>query len=261
MNFYPLIESRECASGASILYVTLYESLIRNSKVLNIKLVLFWAVKSLLRKLLVSILLVSFAFPIVISPGATSFAVNVLQTATTITFSSNYVVTAVPKGSADCGHFRYYLFNASAGPISGSITSNDTQLNFEIASISDFNTWALQPGGSYVGKDCNGPLNAIVRHDAVTSFDFSANLPSNGGYALTFINTPGDEAAYVTITMNYPAAYTPQAQTSAGNPLTSIPGFYLESVLIGFILGLAILIVKRSKTVRRVRTIARSQIV
>lgn len=196
----------------------------------------------MLGKLLLLLVLVSFPIGISASP----FTMRILQTTTT-TFSSNYVVTAVPKGSSDCGHFRYYLFNASAGPITGTVTSNDTQLNFEIASISDFNTWALQPDGSYIGKDCNGPLHPIVTHDAVTSYDFSASLPSNGEYVLTFINTPGDEAAYVTITMNYPALYMPQT-----SPLTSIPGFPIEAVLLGLVLGWAILAVRYSRNNRRV---------
>jgi hypothetical protein len=154
--------------------------------------------------------------------------------------------------------YKDYVFNASAGPITGTVTSNYTELNFEIASISDFNIWA--PNGG-TGINCQGPEHAIVSYEAVTSNTFSANIPSNGYYVMTFINTPADKAAYVNISMNYPYAYAVrttsyelQTETSVGNPLTSIPGFPAESILVGFLLALAILVAKRSRKARLAQT-------
>lgn len=211
-----------------------------------------------------SILLVSISFPVTISSGfiqpaqtvtstvtTSSALITTLQTSTNA-YSGGYRVNAVPKGSTDCGRYQNYVFNASAGPITGMVTSNSTELNFEIASISDFKIWA--PNG--VGINCRGPEHAIVAYQAVTSNTFSANLPSNGEYVITFINTPGDIAAYVSVTLNYPAAYpytvtttsyALQTQTSVGNPLASIPGFPLESLLVAFLLAFVILVAKRSR--------------
>jgi len=227
----------------------------------------------LFAKLLACVLLVAVSVPVATLPLLTQPAQTVTSTLTSsiiITtlstssnaFSSSVIVTAVPKGSTNCGHFKYYVFNASAGPIAGTITSNDTQLNFEVASISDFNAWALQPDGSYVGRDCVGPQHPIVTHDAVTSYSFSANLPNSGEYVLTFINTPGDQTAYVTVSMNYQAVYKVttmsyafQTQTGpGGNLLANIPGFPFESVLLGLVLALVILVVKRSRNARHTRT-------
>ena len=227
--------------------------------------------KYLLGKLLVSILLVSISLPVAISglnqPAQTvTSTVTISSVFTTIQTSSNaysggYLVPAVSKGSTDCGTYKHYVFNASAVPITGTVTSNSTELNFEVASLSDFNVWA--PNG--VGINCRGPENAIVTYEAVTSNTFSANLPSNGYYVMTFINTPADKAAYVNISMNYPYAYTIkttsytlqtqlQTETSVGNPLTSIPGFPVESILVGFLLALAILVAKRSRKTRLAQT-------
>jgi hypothetical protein len=185
-----------------------------------------------------------------------SVTIAILQTTSNM-FSSSYVVPA--KRSGDCGSFNYYVFNASAGPIAGTITSNNTQLNFKVASISDFKTWALQPDGSYVGRNCIGPEHPILTRDAVTTYSFSANLPRDGEYVMTFINTPGDEVASVRVTMNYLAtymymttSYALETQTnSRGNPPTNIPGFPLESILAGLLLAIAVLVLMRSKMARR----------
>jgi hypothetical protein len=211
----------------------------------------------LLGKLLVSILLMSISLPVAIS-GLNQPAQTVTSTVTTSSvFSGGFLVPAVPKGSVDCGMYKDYVFNAAAGPITGTVTSNYTEVNFEIASISDFNIWA--PYGA--GTNCQGPEHAIVAYEAVTSNTFSANIPSNGYYVMTFINIPADKAAYVNISMNYPYAYAVkttsyslqtqlQTETSVGNPLTSIPGFPAESILVGFLLALAILVTKRSRKAR-----------
>ncbi len=234
---------------------------------------ILWALKVLLEKLLVSILLVTISFPVAISAGLSQPAQTVTSTITqTVTssvlvtvfqttkaYSGSYLIPAVSKDRPIAVPTDLMCLTASAGPITGTVTSNSTELNFKIASLSDFNIWA--PNG--VGRNCLGPENAIVAYEAVTSNTFSANLPSDGGYVMTFINRPADKAAYVNISTNYPAAHPStvtmtsyvlqtqlQTQTSVANPLTSIPGFPLESLLLGLLLALAILMVERSRKVR-----------
>jgi len=135
--------------------------------VLNVKAFRFTGLNYLLGKLLLSILLVSISFPVAIfglnQPAQTvtstvttsSVSITILGTfSASISYSGGYLVTAVPKGSSDCGHCEHYVFNASTGPITGTVTSNNTQLNFELARFSDFNTRTpLQPDASRSGKN------------------------------------------------------------------------------------------------------------
>jgi hypothetical protein len=191
-----------------------------------------------------SILLVSISFPVAISAGLSQPAQTVTGTITQ-TMTSSVLITIFQTTNAysrvyivpaklhptDCGTYKSYMFNASAGPITGTVTSNSTELNFELASLSDFNIWA--PNG--VGINCRGPEHPIAAHQAVTSNTFSANLPSSGEYVMTFINTPAGKAAYVNISTNYPAVHPStvtmtsyvlqtqlQTQTSVQGPVSTL---------------------------------------
>ena len=205
--------------------------------------------------MLVCVLLVAVSVPVATSSGLTQPSQTVTATLTTV---STYTTTLldhtynIRARVSGCGTFGYDPFNATAGSISGIVSSNYTEISFTLVSRSDFNAWALQPDGSYVGRDCIGPRNPIVSHhfDSASPYSFSANLPSKDEYIAIFINTPADSGAKVSVSIYSAAVYT-VTTTVGGNPLTNIPGFPFESILLGSLLALVILIVNESRKTRR----------
>jgi hypothetical protein len=126
---------------------------------------------------------------------------------------------------------------------------------------------------STVSVDCSGPFDGEVAVETVTSaYSLDWRNPPAGSYYVLFFNSGGSSfsittpfflvatstqqqtstiysvaAAEVTVPTTETITSLQVSQIAASNPLTSIPGFPWESLLVGFLIGLAILLLKRSK--------------
>jgi hypothetical protein len=227
---------------------------------------------------------VSFAFPEPMQTvTSTSFTYSPLSTFTTQSTGQQNLLqdsfTVQPTSAQGGCWYTYETFTGSAGPITGSVTSNNP-IDFEISSIADYNAWAV-PSSTvtaatatttyYTVRDCMGPNNPIVRLPQVTSYNFNANLPSTGEYVAIANNKSPQNSAQVTwsiqaalVSTQTVTSYTaiaqpaPSTQTSiqtttqtitqtSNQPSSpfAIPGFPATAIAVGIVLGLAVIALRR----------------
>jgi hypothetical protein len=178
------------------------------------------------------------------------------------------------SGPVSC-HWEFDTFNASAGVIAGNVMSSYA-VRFVLSSLSAFNGWAAPTGaGQYHSKDCIGPAASIVAKDYVTSYSFQATLPSSGEFVALFINTDSSQNVNVQISFysTTSSAFTStsdmlltqtglltesptttsaiSSQSSSGGTNQAISGFPTESILIGIIIAMLILVVNRRRSTSR----------
>jgi hypothetical protein len=181
---------------------------------------------------------------------------------------SNTVNTLQAYGHAYCNWDYWNLtVNPGTSEITGTIGPDNTRIGFYIMTQQQYNDFKNSVAG-----DCAGPWNGDVVVESLTSaYALNWTNPPPGSYYVVFFNygssfpittpfflvaTSAQEqtstiysvaAAGVTVPTTETMTSLQVSQIAASSPLTSIPGFPWESLLVGFLIGLAILLLKRSR--------------
>jgi hypothetical protein len=148
-------------------------------------------------------------------------------------------------------------FTANQGQlVSGNFTSTIV-LNFYLVQDSSYKSWRSE--GS-----CGNAPDAVTSQLSTTSYSFSGILPSSGAWDIVLVNlsnsrdADGFMSAYLgaggyttteeSLSTTTLTSHTTSASTYA--PTTSIPGFPLESIAIGMLVGLIALMILRPRHAR-----------
>lgn len=146
------------------------------------------------------------------------------------------VVFDSPKGE---GYRFVILFDlgGSFGTIS-SDTFLDWTWNAGVNPLPMNVTVVLPPSFTLISVTGASNYNTGSMHSR-TIVVFSGTAPPNGGFHWTVTYAPVVQSATLTT--------QPSTMSQAGNPLTSIPGFPVESIFLGVILAVAFLVARRLK--------------
>ena len=153
-----------------------------------------------------------------------------------------------------------FTFTGNQGQyVAGNFTS-DIPLDFYVIQDTSYQSW-LKVGS------CGNGANAITSQLSTMAYSFDAALPSSGRWDLVLVNfsnardADGFMVAYVaagsyTSTQQLLSTITPTSTfTSATTPSTSIPGFPVESIIVGMVTGvLALMILRCRREKGRVQT-------
>jgi hypothetical protein len=171
-------------------------------------------------------------------------------------FNNAFKVISATGTNLHC-QFWTLNFTASQGQlVSGNFTST-IALNFFIVQDSSYKTWLSQ--GS-----CGNAPDAVTSQLSTTSYSFSAILPSPGSWDIVLVNLSNSRdadgfmsaylgaAGYTTTQESLSTTTLTSAVTSASTatPTTSIPGFPVESIALGMVVGLVALMILRLRTGR-----------
>ena len=99
-----------------------------------------------------------------------------------------------PAGFHYCGEYDVEDFTASAGSISGTVTS-DHPIDVYLVSNAVLTEWIK-------AASCDGPSQVLYARTQTTNYNFTANLPSSGEYEILFLNHSHDFTANIVITVN-----------------------------------------------------------
>ncbi len=153
-----------------------------------------------------------------------------------------------------------FTFTGNQGQyVAGNFTS-DIPLDFYVIQDTSYQSW-LKVGS------CGNGANAITSQLSTMAYSFDAALPSSGRWDLVLVNfsnardADGFMVAYVaagsyTSTQQLLSTITPTSTfTSATTPSTSIPGFPVESIIVGMVTGIVALMILRCRSKKdRVQT-------
>ena len=205
------------------------------------------------------------------SENYASFATQVNQVETsTITIGSivttslsqpqqliNHAVKVISTTGTNLPCERWNLtFTGNQGQyVSGNLTS-DIPLDFYIAQDTSYQNW-LKSG------TCGNAGDAITSRLTTTAYSFDAALPNSGNWDIVLVNSSNarDADAFLSAYLSsgshaitqplLSTVTTTSVFTSVTTPTTSIPGFPIESITAGLMIGLAALMILRYR--RRVR--------
>ena len=139
--------------------------------------------------------------------------------------------------------------------VSGNLTS-DIPLDFYIVQDTSYQNW-LKSG------TCGNAGDAIASRLTTIAYSFEGALPNSGKWDIVLVNSSNarDADAFLSAylssgsyTITQPllsTVTTTSVSTSITTPTTSIPGFPIESIVAGVMIGLAVLMILRYR--RRVR--------
>jgi hypothetical protein len=139
--------------------------------------------------------------------------------------------------------------------VSGNLTS-DIPLDFYIVQDTSYQDW-LNSG------TCGNAGDAIASRLITTAYSFDAVLPSSGKWDIVLVNSSNvrdadgflsaylSSGSYTVTGLLLSTVTTTSAPTNVTAPTTSIPGFSVESIAVGIVIGLAALMILRYR--RRVR--------
>lgn len=224
-----------------------------------------------IRYLLVIVVCASFLLATVGSENYATFATQVNQVETsTITVGSsvttsqsqpqqliNHAVKVISTTGTNLRcEFWNLTFTGNQGQyVSGNLTS-DIPLDFYIVQDTSYQNW-LKSGS------CGNAGDAIASRLITTAYSFDAVLPNSGKWDIVLVNSSnardadGFLSAYLSsgsYTITQPllsTVTTTSASTNITTPTTNIPGFPVESIAVGIVIGLAALMILRCR--RRVR--------
>ena len=187
--------------------------------------------------------------------STTGSSVVTSQSPTQPIFSSAFTVNATAHSNS-CTKF-HLTFNGTQGQyVSGNFTS-DVPLGIFITQDSSYQTW-LTSGG------CASFPSSIVSQPPMMTYAFNLALPTSGLWDIVLVNysTTRNADAFMTAYLSFlgstftqpllstitqtnlvPSMMTVQATTGS----SGIPGFQAESIIIGIILGLTVLILLRRR--------------
>lgn len=151
-------------------------------------------------------------------------------------------------------HCQFWNFNFTGNQgqyIAGNFTS-DIPLDFYLVQDTSYQSW-LKVGS------CGNTVDAITSQLSTMAYSFDVVLPSSGKWDLVLVNfsnardADGFIVAYVaagsyTSTQQLLSTITMTSTfTSTTTPSTSIPGFPVESIIIGMVTGLVALMILRRR--------------
>jgi hypothetical protein len=148
-----------------------------------------------------------------------------------------------------------FTFTGNQGQyVAGNFTS-DIPLDFYVIQDTSYQSW-LKVGS------CGNGADAITSQLSTVAYSFDVALPNSGRWDIVLVNlsnardADGHLAAYVaagsyTSTQQLLSTITSTSTfTSATTPSTSIPGFPVESIILGMIIGLVALMILRRRRVQ-----------
>jgi hypothetical protein len=214
------------------------------------------------------VLCASSLLTIVGSVGYLTFAAQVNQMATsTVTLGSSlstslsqpqqliyrsFTVLSTTGTTLRCEFWNFTFTGNQEQYVSGNFTS-DNQIDFYVVQDTSYQNW-LKTGS------CGNVGDAIASQLLSKSFSFNAALPSTGTWLIVLVNSSNSKnadgfiAAYLsagsyTITQQLLSTIT-TTTTSANTvtPSTNIPGFPIESIAVGVLVGLVALMILRHRS-------------
>jgi hypothetical protein len=166
-------------------------------------------------------------------------------------FNSAFKVNSTAGTNLPCERWNFN-FTANQGQyVAGNFTS-DIPLDFYLVQDTKYQSW-LKVGS------CGNGADAVTSQLSTMTYSFGEPLPSSGSWEIVLVNlssardADGHLVAYIAA-----GSYTSTQQllstttmtstfTSATTPSTSIPGFPVESILVGMVTGLVALMILRRR--------------
>jgi hypothetical protein len=164
-------------------------------------------------------------------------------------FNQSFTVLSTTGTNLQC-EFWNFTFTGNQGQyVIGNFTA-DTPVDFYIVQDTSYQNWLKQ--GS-----CGSATEAIASQQVTMSYSFNAALPNSGRWVIVLVNSSntrnagGSITAYLssggyTVTEVMLSTITTRGTTeTTSTPSTGIPGFPIESILVGITIGLFAILVLR----------------
>ncbi len=165
--------------------------------------------------------------------------------------NSPFKVISTGGSNLHCELWNFTFMGNQGQIVVGNLTS-DIPLDFYLIQDTSYQSW-LKVGS------CGNVADAITSQLSTMAYSFDVALPSSGRWNLILVNlsnardADGFMVAYIpagsyTSTQQLLSTITPTSTfTSATTPSTSIPGFPVESIIVGMVTGLVALMILRSR--------------
>jgi hypothetical protein len=167
--------------------------------------------------------------------------------------NQSFTVLSTTGTNLQC-EFWNFTFKGNQGQyVSGNFTA-DSPVDFYIVQDASYQSWLKQ--GS-----CGSATEAIASQQVTMSYNFNAALPNSGSWVIVLVNSSntrnagGSITAYLssegyTVTEVMLSTITTTGVTTGttettSTPSTNIPGFPVESILVGITIGLFAILVLR----------------
>jgi len=196
-----------------------------------------------------------------------TLATEVNQTGTTTTISTSittslsqeqqlinqpFMVLSTTGTNLQCEFWNFSFTGNQGQYVIGNFTS-DSPVGFYIVQETSYQNWLKQ-------GTCGSATDAIASQQFTMSYSFNAALPNSGRWVIVLVNSSntrnagGSIVAYLssagyTVTQAMLSTITTTGTTetpeTTSTPSTSIPGFPVESLLVGITLGLIAILLLR----------------
>jgi hypothetical protein len=166
--------------------------------------------------------------------------------------NSSFKVISTAGTNLHCQFWNLTFIGNQGQSVVGNFTS-DIPLDFYVIQDASYQSW-LKVGS------CGNGADAITSQLSTMAYSFDVALPSSGRWDLVLVNfsnardADGFMVAYVpagsyTSTQQLLSTVTPTSTfTSATTPSTGIPGFPVESIIVGMVTGLVALMILRCRS-------------
>ena len=166
--------------------------------------------------------------------------------------SSAFKVVSTTGTNLPC-MFWNFSFTASQGQYVYANFTSDVPLDFYVVQNTTYKSWLKQ--GS-----CGDTGDALASQTNSTSYGFSSPLPSSGTWTIILVNLSNtrDADGFITASLGSGSYTITQAvmetvtltgistsSTASATPSPGIPGFPVESITIGLVIGLGVLMILR----------------
>jgi hypothetical protein len=170
--------------------------------------------------------------------------------------NQSFTVPSTTGTNLQCELWNFTFTGTQGQYISGKFTSN-SPVDFYLVQDANYQNWLKQ-------GTCGTAIEAIASQQLTMSYNFSAALPSSGSYDLVLVNSSstnnagGSITAYLssqaytmteamvnTITTTGVTPSTTETTQPTATLSTNIPGFPIESILAGIIIGLIAILILR----------------
>jgi hypothetical protein len=168
--------------------------------------------------------------------------------------NSPFKVVSTAGTNLHCQFWNFTFMGNQGQYVAGNFTS-DIPLDFYLVQDTSYQSW-LKVGS------CGNGGDAITSQLSTVAYSFDVALPSSGRWDLVLVNlsnardADGHVLAYVaagsyTSTQQLLSTITSTSTfTSSTTPSTSIPGFPVESIIVGIVTGLVALMILRRRRER-----------
>jgi hypothetical protein len=218
--------------------------------------------------------------------STSSTEVVTVQSTSTSTFTSYYTTTSYwnkarelthqtlsissTEGGTYCGMYDKRSFSVNANEVISIRLTSNIPIDFFVMSYKDYTAWHAANGCPVT--------SALVEQYSVDSVSMNLTIPESGSYYLTFLNTSPDTTAKIQLRADDVGVATPSSMTTTTEVVSlsqstttqaflvtetrvlttvrteqvpssigGIPGFPMESILVGLITAFAILAVLRRR--------------